>query len=54
MIVDHNIEYNGETTSLSAPAQMMNGFTHLGQGTIWFAYIGEKLDDLQKRIAQQE
>ena len=54
VIVDHNIEYNGETTSLSALAQKLKGFTHPVQGTIWFSYNGEKLDDLRKRIAQQE
>ena len=47
-------EYNGETTSLSALAQKLKGFTHPVQGTIWFTYNGEKLDDLRKRIAQQE
>ena len=48
------LEYNGETTSLSALAQKLKGFTHPVQGTIWFTYNGEKLDDLRKRIAQQE
>jgi hypothetical protein len=54
VVDDRHIEYNGETTSLSALAQKLKGFTHPVQGTIWFAYNGEKLDDLRKRIAQQE
>ena len=54
VVDDRHIEYNGETTSLSALAQKLKGFTHPVQGTIWFTYNGEKLDDLRKRIAQQE
>lgn len=54
VVDDRHIEYNGDTTSLSALAQKLKGFTHPVQGTIWFAYNGEKLDDLRKRIAQQE
>ena len=33
--------------------EKLKGFTHPVQGTIWFTYNGEKLDDLRKRIAQQ-
>lgn len=32
---------------------MSKGVIYPVQGTIWFTYNGEKLDDLRKRIAQQ-
>ena len=53
VIDDRHIEYNGETTSLSALAQKLKGFTHPVQGTLWFMYNGEKLADLRKRILSE-
>lgn len=50
VVDDRRIEYNGETTSLSALAQKLKGFDHPVQGTLWFLYKGEKLTDLRNRI----
>ena len=35
VIDDRKIEYNGETTSVSALAQKLKGFDHAVQGTLW-------------------
>lgn len=50
VIDDRHIEYDGETTSLSALAQKLKGFTHPVQGTLWFTYNGERLSDIRDRI----
>ncbi|MGM9830766.1 MAG: GIY-YIG nuclease family protein [Paludibacteraceae bacterium] len=50
VIDDRHIEYNGQTTSLSALAQQLKGFTHPVQGTLWFAYKGAKLTDLREQM----
>lgn len=50
VVDDRRIEYNGETTSLSALAQKLKGFDHPVQGTLWFLYKGEKLTDLRNRV----
>ena len=50
VIDDRHIEYNGETTSLSALAQRLKGFDHAVQGTLWFTYNGEVLNDLRIRL----
>lgn len=47
---DRHIEYNGETTSLSALAQKLKGFDHPVQGTLWFSYKGEILTEIRDRI----
>lgn len=47
---DRHIEYQGETTSLSALAQRLKGFNHPVQGTLWFKYNGEILNDLRDRL----
>ena len=49
VIDDRRIEYNGETTSVSALAQKLKGFTHPVQGTLWFTYQGEKLADIREK-----
>lgn len=53
VVDDRHIEYDGETTSLSALAQKLKGFNHPVQGTLWFTYKGEKLDNLRRKIASQ-
>ena len=53
VVDDRHIEYDGETTSLSALAQKIKGFDHPVQGTLWFAYNGEKLSDLRDRIEKE-
>ena len=54
VIDDRHIEYNGETTSLSALAQKLKGFDHPVQGTLWFTYNGEKLAELRERIENEQ
>lgn len=50
VVDDRRIEYNGETTSVSALAQKLKGFTHPVQGTLWFTYQGEKLTDIREKV----
>ena len=47
VIDDRHIEYNGETTSVSALAQKLKGFDHPVQGTLWFTYNGKRLTDIR-------
>ena len=54
VVDDRRIEYNGETTSLSALAQKLKGFSHPVQGPLWFIYQGEKLADIRNRIEAQK
>ena len=49
---DRHIEYQGETTSVSALAQRLKGFKHQVQGTLWFKYKGEVLADLRNRLGK--
>lgn len=53
VVDDRHIEYDGETTSVSALAQKLKGFDHAVQGTLWFTYQGEKLNDLRIRMEDQ-
>lgn len=53
VIDDRHIEYNGETTSVSALAQKIKGFDHPVQGTLWFTYNGERLSDLRDRLESE-
>lgn len=50
VVDERRIEYNGETTSVSALAQKLKGFTHPVQGTLWFTYQGEKLTDIREKV----
>lgn len=50
VVDDRHIEYDGETTSLSALAKKLKGFNHPVQGTLWFKYNGEILNDMRTRI----
>lgn len=52
VVDDRHIEYNGETTSLSALAQKIKGFDHPVQGTLWFTYQEERLADLRLRMEE--
>ena len=54
VVDDRRIEYNGETTSVSALAQKLKGFTHPVQGTLWFTYQGEKLTDIREKVEAQK
>ncbi len=53
VVDDRHIEYQGETTSLSALVQRLKGFNHPVQGTLWFKYKGMKLDDLRRKMANK-
>lgn len=50
VVDDRHIRYGNEVTSLSALAQKLKGFDHPVQGTLWFTFEGEKLDDRRRRI----
>ena len=50
VVDDRKIEYDGETTSLSALAQRLKGFEHPVQGTLWFTFKGEILNNLRLRM----
>lgn len=51
---DRHILYNGQTTSLSALAQELKQFDHPVQGTLWFKYEGEVLNDLRLRLEKRK
>lgn len=53
VVDDRHIEFDGETTSMSALAQQLKGFDHPVQGTVWFLYNGERLSDLRDRIEKE-
>ena len=50
VVGDRTINYNGETTSVSALAQKLLGFNHPVQGTLHFTYNREILADLRARL----
>lgn len=50
VIDDRHIEWQGETTSLSALAQKLKGFSHAVQGTLWFSYNNKILDELRTDV----
>ena len=52
VVDDRHIEYNGETTSLSALTKKLKGFAHTPQGPLWFSYKGERLSDLRNRLGK--
>ncbi len=54
VVDDRHIEYNGETTSVSALAQKLKGFDHPVQGTLWFTYKGKKLSDIRDNLENQK
>lgn len=54
VIDDRHIEYNGQTTSLSALAVQIKKPDYPLQGTVWFTYKGAKLDDLRKQMEKRK
>lgn len=50
VVDDRHIEWNNQTTSLSALAQQLKNFNHAVQGTLWFTYKGVKLTDLRDQM----
>lgn len=53
VVDDRHIEFQGETTSMSALAQKLKGFSHPVQGTLWFTYQGERLSDIRDRLEKR-
>jgi hypothetical protein len=54
-VIDNRlIELNGEVTSLSASAQMLLGFPYQVQGTIYWMFEGETLDERRRRMESEE
>lgn len=49
-----SIELNGEQTSPSSAAQKLLGYPYQVQGTIYWMYQGETLDDRRRRMENQE
>lgn len=54
VIDDRHIEYQGETTSVSALARKLKGFDHQVQGTLWFKYKGETLSERRDRLESEK
>ena len=53
VVDDRHIEWNNQTTSLSALAQQLKNFNHAVQGTLWFTYNGVKLTELRDKIEKK-
>ena len=54
VIDDRKIEYNGETTSVSALAQQLKAFDHPVQGTLWFTYNGKRLTEIRDELDNKQ
>ena len=54
VVDDRHIEWQGETTSLSALAQKLKDFDHSIQGTLWFSCNGEVLADMRLRLEKEK
>ena len=50
----HSIEFNGELTSPSTAAQKLLGYPYNVQGTVYWMYQGETLDERRRRLENQE
>lgn len=54
-VIDNRfIELNGETTRLSVSAQKLLNYDYMPQGTAYWTYEGETLDERRKRIEGEE
>ncbi len=49
-----SIEFNGELTSPSTAAQKILGYPYNVQGTVYWMYQGETLDERRRRLENQE
>lgn len=49
-----SIEYNGEMTSPSTAAQKILGYPYGVQGTVYWMYEGETLDERRRRLEAEE
>lgn len=50
VIDDRNVEYNGETMSLTALAKLLSGIKYSIAGPKFFKYNGEMLNDIRHRL----
>ena len=50
VVDDRNVEYNGETMSLTALAKLLTGKKYSVAGPRFFKYKGEKLNDIRQRL----
>lgn len=53
VVDDRHIRYAEEVTSLSRLAKDLKGFEHPVQGTLWFKFEGEILDDRRRRLEKE-
>ncbi len=53
VVDDRHVEYNGETTSLSALAQRLLNVDHAVQGPIYFTYNGQVLRDIRQLFEEK-
>lgn len=54
-VVDNKrIEFNGEVTSLSASAQKLLNYPYQVQGTVYWMFEGETLDERRRRLESEE
>lgn len=53
VIDDRRVQYGDETMSVSALAKLLLKVNHPVQGTIYFEYNGEILDDIRSRLEQR-
>lgn len=53
VVDDRHIRYEEEVTSLSRLAKDLKGFEHPVQGTLWFKFEGEILDDRRRRLEKE-
>ena len=49
-----SIEYNGAMTSPSTAAQKILGYPYSVQGTVYWMYEGETLDERRRRLESEE
>lgn len=54
VVNNRQIEWDGQTTSLSASAQKLLGYLHSVQGTAYWMYEGETLDERRRRLESDE
>ena len=52
VVDDRHVLYNGETTSLTAVAKRLKGTDRAINGTLWFKYRGEFLNDIRDRLGK--
>ena len=50
VVDDRNVEYNGETMSLTALAKLLSGKKYSIAGPRYFKYKGERLNDIRHRL----